>query len=55
MTGVCAREQRGRLGYKDTYRGAGQVMMEAETGVKLPQAKEHPEPQEAGRDEKSSS
>ena len=30
-------------------------MMEAETGVELPQAKEHPEPQEAGRDERPSS
>ena len=39
MTGVCAREQRGRLGYKDTYSRTGHVMMEVEPGAKLPQAK----------------
>ena len=54
MTGVCAREQR-RLGYKDPYRGTGHVMIEAETRVKLPQAKEQPEPPEAGRDDRASS
>ena len=55
MTGVCAREQRKRLGYKDPYRGTGHVMIEAETGVKLPQAKEQPEPPEARRDDRPSS
>lgn len=55
MIEVCAREQRRRLGYKDPYRGTGHVMIEAETRVKLPQAKEQPEPPEAGRDDRASS
>ena len=54
MTGVCIREKRGRLGYKDTSREEGHAMLEAEIGVMLPQAKEHPGPPEAGRGKEAS-
>lgn len=49
MTGVCKRARRQRLGFEDTHRKGGHVMLETEIGVMLPQAKEHLGPLEAGR------
>lgn len=48
MTGVHKRERGERLGHKGTHR-KGHVMMEAESGVMLPQAKEHLRPPETGK------
>lgn len=49
MTGVCKKERRQRLGFKDTHRKGGHVMLETEIGVMLPHAKEHLGPPGAGR------